>query len=418
MPEGAVAAPTATPVATPVESSASVSSPVSSGQESSQSTIETQGKEPVAGQEAAKPGATRTDINSVIKDPAKREALKAIDPSLPGLLRDAAHGAQELKKQFPGGGLKEAMEYRDTLKSLGGAEAVKEIQSEHAGFNNLDKLYTEGNVEFVQQIQHSDPEAFERMVPLALETFGKNSPEMYQHVMSRIVMATLDDNGFSRFLESIKGKGDEGTNADIERLLTTMANFRQISAKIPEKKIDPERAKLDNDRQEFQQQKTREMEASVNRRSTEYRDGLIARELKPHANWQDLDEDRKEAVVREFKARSAKLVNADEDFKRQRARLLQNGDGEGVAKLEKNWLDTNGPTIVSRVAKLFWSNPGKPAPKPVAAVSAKSGQRADTGFKIVDKLDNAKVDKTRTTHDMVFAGKAIYTDGTKVQLRA
>lgn len=415
MPEGAVME---APIAAPAATSESVSSPISEAPESTQSTELESTETPESTGESletqAKPG-VRADLSSVLKDPAKREALKAIDPSLPGLLRDAAFGAQQIKKEFPQGGLKEAIQYRDVIKQNGGLQGIQDVKQSVQDYDNLDQLYTEGKPEFVQQIAQGDPDAFERMVPLAIEQFSKQSPEQYQHVMSKVLINTLDSAGFPQILQELYKTGTDEAKALIQQAWDKIEGYRGLASKIPEKKVDPERQKLETEKQTWAQQKMQDVEAGVNRRSVEHRDSLIAKELKPFANWQDLDDDRKSAIIREVRARTAKLVNADEGWKNQRQRLLQNGDAEGVARLEKQFLDEQIPNIVPRVAKLFWSNPGKPTAKPGIQTN-KPAVIAPKGFQMMKSApDSNKIDRRATTRDMVMNNQAILVGGQKVQ---
>jgi hypothetical protein len=422
MPEGAVMD---APVAAPAATSESVSSDISSHGSTTEGTsavdtgvdpgVETQ----TEGDQQPKVGG-KADLGTFIKDAAKREALKAIDPSLPGLIRDAAFGAQQVRKEFPAGGLKEAIEYRDTVKQMGGVQGIQETKQYLDNYDNLDQLYTEGKPEFVQQIAQGDPEAFERMVPLAIEQFSKQSPEAYQHVMSKVLVATLDGAKFSDKLRAVyAATQDPAAKAALEEMYNSIEGYKELASKIPEKKINPEFQKLEQEKQAWAEQKTKQIESSVNRQSTQYRDSMIAKELKPFAKWEELDDDRKSAVIREFKARSGKIANADESFKSTRLRYLQNGDEEGLAKLERQFLDQHGPQIIPRVAKLFWSNPSKPAPKNDQPQPNGNGKPATPkGFQFVKSMPGPNEIRRGvggTTRDMLMANQAILNDGRKVQ---
>jgi hypothetical protein len=332
---------------------------------------------------------------------------------LPGLVRDAVFGAQQSRKEFPAGGIKEAIEYRDTVKSFGGVQGIKEAKSYLDNYDNLDSLYTEGKPEFVQQIAQGDPEAFERMVPLAIEQFSKQSPEQYQHIMSKVLVNTLDAAGFPNLIEQIYAKADDQTKPLLEKLWNSIEGYRTLAAKVPEKKVDPERQRLEEEKQQWQQQKIQEIGDSVNRGTAQYRNTVIARELKPFAKWEDLDDDRRAAVIREVRERTKKIVNVDEDFKNSRLRYLQAGDSEGLAKLERDWVDQHVPGIVPKVGKLFWSNP-KPQPKGDAKPTA-NGIKPPQGFKTVSAMPTAdKIDRRATTRDMVMKNQAVLIGGQKV----
>lgn len=418
MPEGAVAE---APIAAPAASSESVSSGISDSQVSTSSTqgtteqVEHSAETGSEGEVVDGQKAGRLDINSILRDPAKKEALKAIDPALIGVLRDAQFGSQQLKKEFPGG-IKEALQYRDAIKQYGGAEGIRESMEYAKGYDELDSFYVNEPDKFIQKISQNDPEAFERAMTPAIEHFAKTSPEMYQHVMSKVLVNTLNSAQFPEMLQQIYSKTESPEAKQLlEQVWDKIEGYKKLAQNIPEKKVNPEFEKLEREKTAWQQQKRQDMEKSINGRSTQHRDNLIAREIKSYADWGTLDEDRKEAVVREVKARTAKIANSDPDFRRQRDRYLENGDSEGAAKLERDFLDTHIPQIAPKVAKLFWSNPVKQVQK-TDKPGTNGTKPADKGFQLLKSApDSNKIDKRATTRDMVMANKAVLIGGQKVQ---
>lgn len=406
-----------------MEAPAAVESSVSSGNSDTGESTESTGSEETSsavesGQEAG--GETQVlagkfDASSFMKDPAKREALKAIDPALVGKIRDWANGEQALKKEFPGG-FKEAVQYRDVVKQNGGVQGIQEQKQYLDNYDSLDTAYTEGKPEFIQRIADGDPEAFEKMVPLAIEHFSKQNPEGYQHIMSKVLVNTLDAAQFPQLLQELyKGATDEAKPL-LEKLWNKIEGYRELSAKIPERKVDPNAEKLTQREQEIEKKQSDFVQKQVNTQSAKYRDLVIARELKPFAKWDEMDDDRKAAIVREVRVRTGALVNGDESFKNQRSRLLASGDAEGVIQLEKDFLDQHLPTIIPKVARFFSYNPGKkvaPSDK-----DAKPAVKAPQGFTMVPKMPDASQIKRGfggTNRDMLMNNQAILNDGRKVQ---
>ena len=84
-------------VAEPAESSVSLEQG-NSVEESSQSTgeVEQQGTEGAVETETEAKPTGKFDASSLIKDPAKRESLKALDPALPGFIRDAVFQRKQI----------------------------------------------------------------------------------------------------------------------------------------------------------------------------------------------------------------------------------------------------------------------------------------------------------------------------------
>ena len=340
---------------------------------------------------AAQP-ATKGDLKSILKDPAKREALKALDPSLPGLLRDALHGREALLREFPGG-LDEAVEVKKIVHEMGGREGLSEVKATVDDFNNLDKLYTEGNADFVKQIAEGDPDAFAKMVPQALSVFATSNPEQYQHIIARVLMSTFDGVGLSSALKGILQSVDAKAQPAVQEILDYVESFRPLASKIPEKKIDPERQKLETERQEFQQKQVQALVKAVDSESIKHRDSVIEREIAPFGDWKTMDGDRRGAVAKWISERIGKALGADQAFLDRRNRLIGNGDRDGLAKLEQEKLDYWVPRLVPQTAKVFGVSKmaGKPQPKPAQAgqpaAKPAPGIQMVKGPPSIDKVD-------------------------------
>ncbi len=372
MPEIVVAAPEASALAS--TGADSTSQGESTSQESSQSTgaeVDAQGTESgaekVEGAKTEQPAA-KGDLRAVLKDPAKREALKALDPALPGILRDALHGREALLREFPGG-LDEAVEVKKIVHEMGGREGLSEVKATVDDFNNLDKLYTEGNADFVKQIAEGDPDAFAKMVPQALSVFATSNPEQYQHIIARVLMSTFDGVGLSSALKGILQSVDAKAQPAVQEILDYVESFRPLASKIPEKKIDPERQKFEAERQEFQKKQFQALVKSVDSESIKHRDSLIEREIAPFGDWKTMDGDRRGAVANWISERVGRMLTADTGFMGRWNRLVQNGDREGLAKLERDKLSEVVPRLVPMAAKVFGVSKaaGKPQPKPAQA---------------------------------------------------
>lgn len=385
-------------------------------EESTQSTgAEKQGESGAEQQEASQTP-VKGDLRSLLKDPAKREALKALDPSLPGLLRDALHGREQLMKEFPGG-LNEAVEFRKIVHEMGGREGLQEVRQTVDDYSNLDTLYTEGKPEFVQQIAEGDPEAFSRMVPHAIEQFAKVNPEHYQHIMARVLVNTFDGVGLSNALKGLIQSADDKAKPGIQEILDYVESFRPIAAKVPEKKVDAREQQLTQKEQEFAQRQAESLMKSVDTDSIRHRDSVIEREIKPFGDWQTMDPDRKGAVASWISQRIGKALSADRNFIERRQRLIANGDREGLAKLERDKLSEMVPKLVPQAAKVFGvtKNAAKPAQQP-AKQSAQPAKPAPKGFTMVKSAPNpANVDRSKTTSDMIFANQAVLKNGSRIQ---
>lgn len=367
------------------------------------------------------------NIQAIVSDATKREALKAIDPSLPGFIRDALQWRSSLTKEFPGG-VKEAVQLKTTLAEVGGVEGLQELRNSDAEWSALDQAYIEGKPEFVQRIAEGDPEAFARMVPLAIEQLAKTNGETFQHVMARVLVNTFDGAGLSNavrsILQAIPEKSDKGEanalHSALKEIYEYIESFRPIAQKVPEKKVDAKEQELTQREQRFQQQQAQALVRDVDRESITHRDSIIAREIKPFGDWQTMDPDRRGAVASWISQCIGQVLQKDRRFMDRRQNLIANGDRVNLAKLEKDKLTELVPDLVPKAAKVF--GVAKAAGKQQGKNDQQQQQSGKQTAKPAQGYQQRKeaprpgqIDRSKTTSDMIFEGKAVLTDGTKVQ---
>ena len=395
----------------PVESSVSAEAPEVSSQPAE---VEAQGAETqteTEGQSQEQPATGKFDAAGLIKDPQKREALKSLDPSLPGFIRDAVWSK---KQADAAGGLASLLETHKFVSEIGGREFVEQAKTEISEWNALDQAFTEGKPDFVKQIAQGDPEAFEKMVPFAIQELASVAPEQYQHIMARVMVNTFDGVGLTNALRGLLQTAGEGAKAHVQEIIDWVESFRQTASKIPEKKIDPERQKFDQERQQFAQKQAEMLVKSVDADSIRHRDSVIAREIKPFGDWDTMDGDRKGAVAAWISQRIGKQLQADKGFLNRRDTLIANGDREGLAKLEQSKLDELVPKLVPSAAKVFGVTKaaGKTQEKPKPGVVTAKPK----GVTILSKAPSAdQIDRFKTKPEDIFKNQAVLKNGTRVQ---
>jgi len=397
----------------PVESS--VSADQGAVQESAApAEVETQGTETqteTEGQSQEQPATGKFDAAGLIKDPQKREALKSLDPSLPGFIRDAVWSK---KQADAAGGLASLLETHKFVSEIGGREFVEQAKTEISEWNALDQAFTEGKPDFVKQIAQGDPEAFEKMVPFAIQELASVAPEQYQHIMARVMVNTFDGAGITNGLRGLLQNVDEAVKPQVQAFIDWVESFRQTASKIPEKKIDPERQKFDQERQQFAQKQAEMLVKSVDADSIRHRDSVIAREIKPFGDWDTMDGDRKGAVASWISQRIGKQLQADKGFLNRRDTLIANGDREGLAKLEQAKLDELVPKLVPSAAKVFGVTKaaGKTQEKAKPGVVAAKPK----GVTVLSKAPSAdQIDRFKTKPEDIFKNQAVLKNGTRVQ---
>ena len=145
--------------------------------------------------------------------------------------------------------------------------------------------------------------------------------------------------------------------------------------------------------QEFQKKQFQALVKSVDSESIKHRDSLIEREIAPFGDWKTMDGDRRGAVANWISERVGRMLTADTGFMGRWNRLVQNGDREGLAKLERDKLSEVVPRLVPMAAKVFGVSKaaGKPQPKPAQAgqpaAKPAPGIQMVKGPPSIDKVD-------------------------------
>ena len=386
--------------------------------EGSESGAETEGSESAETQRVEKPGVTKTRANLETLSSAKKEALKAIDPSLPGLIRDAVFAQKTLQREFPGG-LKEAVALRDTFEAAGGEAGIRETQEAIADYGRLEQWFEAGDKQFVERLAEASPESFSAMMTPGLETWRAKDPEMYTHVMAKVMMNTLGPQVTQTLRQAydlIAADKANGAAANaIADLHDKLLGLGQAAGKQPERKVDPNKTALSQREQELSQREMKANLSPVRSEGLRQIESVTDSEMNRSYQWSDTDPDVQEAVRNEVRQRLIKLSKKDVNFTDNYNKLVERQDWAGLKRHVSRFQAKVLPGIVSQAARLFnvkAKGTAKPAVKGAATTTAKP---AEQGWVRVSAAPNIKeIDRAKTNEDMIYEGKAVLKSGKKV----
>ena len=395
----------------PIESTGEVTEGAESG-------AETEGSESTETQRVEKPGTAKTRANLETLSSAKKEALKAIDPSLPGLIRDAVFAQKTLQREFPGG-LKEAVALRDTFEAAGGEAGIRETQEAIADYGRLEQWFEAGDKQFVERLAEASPESFSAMMTPGLETWRAKDPEMYTHVMAKVMMNTLGPQVTQTLRQAydlIAADKANGAAANaIADLHDKLLGLGQAAGKQPERKVDPNKTALTQREQELSQREMKANLSPVRSEGLRQIESVTDSEMNRSYQWADTDPDVQEAVRNEVRQRLIKLSKKDVNFTGNYNKLVERQDWAGLKRHVSRFQAKVLPGIVSQAARLFnvkAKGTVKPAAKGAATTTAKP---AEQGWVRVSAAPNIKeIDRAKTNEDMIYEGKAVLKSGKKV----
>lgn len=348
-----------------------------------------------------------------------RDALKAIDPALPGKIRDIVFADQALKREFPGG-LKEAVQARDALGELGGPEGVKEYRAALTDYVSLETMFEKGDPQFILRLAEEGPQSFAAMMPTGIEQWKKADPEMYTHTMARVMMNTLDAQNVSQNLAAIwKASDKPEVKAAIEEVWNLLESYRGVASKTPEKKTDPNAERWNRKEQEIAARELKLLMAPVEAAGDQRIASVAQREMSQSYQWDQTDTDVKQAVLDRVRTELGKQLGKNPAYTGPRDRMKAAGNVDGLKKHVQAHFDRAIPQIVQKAAKLFNVKPknaGNGAAKkpPVAAGTQKAAVQGWTHWNKPTPPSIAELNRQKTTDDMVMDGKFILKDGRQV----
>lgn len=388
------------------ESSSEVSNEVDSSAENGELTPKTIGKGSLKLADIAK---TQVD------------ALKAIDPALPGAIQKAAHELGRFYGEFPGG-LKEAVGLKHAFAEIGGQEGIKELQEAVSDYGSLEQLFEKGDGAFMDRLADTAPASFSQIMPAGLAKWKATDPEMYEHTQAKVFVQTIDQFKLSDTLESLWSKAtDTETKNALAHAWQQLDGLRQKAAKVPERKTNPQDEALTKREQALA---TREQQAFIKPIATEGRQHIQTitdREMMQSYQWDKTDSSVKEAVADRVRADVIKASTADKIFCKEYDRLKDRGDSAGLSRHIKNFQDRVTPAIIQRVAKLFAVKPknaGAISIKKPVANGTSTGNAAPQGWtQVARQPQGADIDMVamgRNYEDMIMSNRAILKDKRRV----
>lgn len=318
---------------------------------------------------------------------------------------------------------KDVIALKEFQDSIGGPEGLEAIEAERSEWASLDEQYSNGDPKFIENIAAESPEAFEKLVPHALSQFEKQNPEMYEHLMARVMANTFNVRGgvadlVQKAIDGAKSLNNPALNEVLGGIQSWLRYFDEKAQKIPEKKIDPERQKLEQERTAFEQEREQAFVTQLQGQVTGYTQNEVKRLLTGHLGSRTIADDDLVVFYNNVIQYITPLLNGDKAYTDRSQRYLQAKDADGAVKYAKEKMAAILPNAVAKVYKRFYSigAGGKVQAKPQAAPAGKApATPAPQGWVRVQGPPKVEeVDHGKTSQSMKWASQAILRNGKKV----
>ena len=205
------------------------------------------------------------------KIPQKYQELFKNDKAL----REMYFSQSALKRAFPGG-VKDAIALAKSVEEFGGVEAVEQLQGELATHNADAELFEKDPGKWIEQAFAENSDVSLKAFAHSLDFVADNHPDHYNHLMAKVIKNDLDSSlPVGDIHALLAGMKDNPKAQELAGKLAAYYNQRnKLAQKVPEKQIDPQQKKLD-------QQK-----ADLGKKEQEIRNKSINSEAAPYMNRQ------------------------------------------------------------------------------------------------------------------------------------
>lgn len=288
-------------------------------------------------------------------------------------LRNLWFANANLKKEVPGG-LNEVRQLKQFHAEVGGPEGVEALRQVGVELEQIDAQLEAGDPKLIERVA-SNPETFSKLMGSGLEQWAKSSPENYQHTMARVMLNTFNNSGATNILNqlqtAIAGKNFEQASQAWDKFADWFGGIEGIAAKQPEKKIDPERQKLDNDRQQFETERTKTFQTAVGNDVKSHYQAGFDKELSTEMKARGLDLAKIKAedpesygiLIRNCDLQLGAELKKDQTFIKQYTALLKSMDQGKATAFAKAKIDKVLTQVVQKTYRAFNRLGGGPAAK-------------------------------------------------------
>lgn len=261
-------------------------------------------------------------------------------------------------RQAAPGGPNQVKEIFQKWEQFGGDEGLQQIESERSYWNELDQNFVKGDPAFIESIAKADPEAFAKSVPAALDKLYALDKPAYDHLGARIILNSLDKASPIGEIYQLLA-GNDATKAIAQKLAEWYGTIEKLATNQPVKTVDPEREKLNQERQQFETQKQQEFGQSLEKEHATHNlrrlDTVLAKAFaKSGTTLEAMKKQDYEGywrLIENCNGAVAKLVGADTRFQGQYNSIVTSGDRQRAMKFGQARL--NQPDVVEAINKTY-----------------------------------------------------------------
>ena len=380
-----------------------------------------------ADEQASDPN-TLVDSGDGRKIPQKYTELFKTDKAL----REMFFSQASLKKEFPGG-VREALALKRQVAEVGGLEAVAELQNEITGLKSNSELFAKDQQKWVETSFAENSDASIKAVGLALDFTAEHHPEQYNHIMSKVLLNTLDQySPVGEIWSLLSGlKDNPGAQQAAQQLAKWYNGIKNTASKIPEKRVDAEAQKLETERQKLTEEKQQIRNQKINSEAVPYMQKSAESQIETKAKTSGIDiqaikrdtPKRYEKFMADVTQTIHKNVLADKNFVNRFDAALKSGDTAKCVRMlnSRHDLAIKGDGHKDGVVTALveeWFGPGKKVtPQPEKAQAQTANRGGNSAAVRVPSMPSKTEINWRDPKTRVIDGEAMLHNGKFVKWR-
>lgn len=352
--------------------------------------------------------------------PKWMRAMKEADPEGYKAAKATFFNLKERESVHPT--VQAAREDHELVQSIGGREGLDRMREDNSFFHSAATQFAKGDPAFVKDLFEEDPIAAALHVPIMLDEFKTRDFEGYKSTIARIWENDFKRLNFAPALRDLAAAIQVGDKKSAAEIAQSLQSWHDSIVDVSRRAEDPRVKTLlaeRNKRQETEQQSAQQ--EFIKGYQTDAINAVVSEGTKVFDSFfrgKNIDAEDKNDLLRESLAIANKAVLADKAFIEQRDKHLANKDAHSAMRLTKARYAQEMTEAVKRVARRYGlvSGQAKTNAQPTTQKPNTQGQPQPTqGFVAVNERPQPEqIDRHRTTPEMIISGRAILTNGRKV----
>lgn len=344
-------------------------------------------------------------------------SLKATSPEQAKAIKGLYYSEQAYREVFPKP--EEAIAAKTLIEEVGGAEGIQQIHSEREEWQQLDKQYAEGSGDFIKSIAESNPDAFVKMAPQAINEWATRAPEQYGYFANSVAVNTImQQPGVEAGLQTLSQLHTQLADAPwaqqaIASVVNGIVGLKEKASAFEQKRnsVDPEREKLQLDKADFEKTRRGNFEEGVAGQAATYLKEKMQPEIDRILAGRKIDDVVMQDYRDKIEAKVQKMMGDIPGFADKLEAHYRTGD----AKKSVEYIQAQYNRLLPEAAKViapFVKNiaSGKVATK-VPAIAGRAPSVGEVVLKEIPDWD--EFDQTKTTVADVIQGYGILKNGKK-----